>query len=93
VVVNDPTHLHGPLGLARAPNGDLISAQGDAVNPDPAQPSEIVEFTAAGAFVAEFSVDPASGSAFGLALDSSSDPIRFAAVDDGQNVLDIWNVK
>jgi hypothetical protein len=92
VVVNDPTHLHGPLGLARAINGDLISAQGDAVNPDPAQPSEIVEFTAEGAFVAEFSIDPSPGSAFGLALDSSSIPVRFAAVDDGQNVLDIWNV-
>jgi hypothetical protein len=91
VVVSDPVHLHGPLGLARARSGDLISAQGDAVNPDPMQPSEIVEFNANGAFVTQFSIDSTPGSAFGLAL--SADDSRFAAVDDGQNVLDIWNVR
>jgi hypothetical protein len=37
--------LRGPLALALAPNGDLITANGDAVNGDPTQPSEIVEFT------------------------------------------------
>jgi DNA-binding beta-propeller fold protein YncE len=93
VVVNDQTHLHGPLGLVRALNGDLVSAQGDAVNPDPNHPSEIVEFTARGRFVAEFSIDSAPGSAFGLALQESGDAFRFAAVDDGLNVLDIWNVQ
>jgi len=41
-VVTDTTHLHGPLGLVRAASGDLISAQGDAVDPDPNQPSEKV---------------------------------------------------
>lgn len=92
LVVSDAVHLHGPLGLALAPNGDLISAQGDAVNFDPNQPSEIVEFTAKGAFVSEFSIDPASGSAFGLALAVTGDHFRFAAVDDGLNVLDIWDV-
>jgi hypothetical protein len=94
IVVNDPVHLHGPLGLARAKNGDLISAQGDAVNPDPNQPSEIVEFTAAGCFVTQFSVDPSSGAAFGLALKQHGDDFRFAAVDDatGVNVLKIWDV-
>jgi len=92
LVVSDAVHLHGPLGLALAPNGDLISAQGDAVNPDPNQPSEIVEFTSRGAFISEFSIDPAAGSAFGLALDVKGEEIRFAAVDDGLNVLDIWDV-
>jgi hypothetical protein len=91
--VSDPVHLHGPLGLARAENGDLISAQGDAVNPDPNQPSEIVEFTKEGRFVAQFSIDSAPGSAFGLALEEHRDHFRFAAVDDGLNVLDIWDVK
>ena len=93
VVVNDATHLHGPLGLAQAPNGDLISAQGDAVNPDPNQPSEIVEFTRNGKFVTQFSIDSAPGSAFGLALTPSRSGLRFAAVDDGQNVLDEWVTK
>lgn len=92
IVVKDNVHLHGPLGLVRAPNGDLISAQGDAVNPDPNQPSEIVEFTAGGKFVSEFSIDPAAGSAFGLALTRIGDQtFRFAAVDDGLNVLDLWD--
>ena len=94
-VVVDATHLHGPLGLVRAPNGDLISAQGDAVNPDPNQPSEIVEFTARGRFVAQFSVDPSPGSAFGLGLSKSEEGVRFAAVDDAMNVnvLDVWDVR
>jgi hypothetical protein len=92
VVVNDPTHLHGPLGLALAPNGDLVAAEGDAINPDPAHFSEISEFTPDGAFVAEFQIDPAPGSAFGLAVEPGPDGFRFAAVDDGVNALDVWVV-
>jgi hypothetical protein len=92
-VVTDQTHLHGPLGLALARNGDLISTQGDAVNPDPNQPSEIVEFNAGGKFVSQFSVDPAPGSAFGLALRPLEDGFVFATVDDTTVILDIWIVK
>jgi hypothetical protein len=66
VVFNDQSHLHGPLGLVLASNGDLISSQGDAFNlsADPAQVSEIVEFTKgkgakAGTFVSNFqSIQP-----------------------------------
>ncbi|HXH40684.1 MAG TPA: hypothetical protein VNN08_18780 [Thermoanaerobaculia bacterium] len=93
LVVSDPAHMHGPLGLARSGNGDLITSQGDAVNPDPNHPSEIVEYSAAGTFVAEFSIDSAPGSAFGLALRPTSNGFVFAAVDDGMNVLDIWVVQ
>ncbi|HEX4590230.1 MAG TPA: TIGR03118 family protein, partial [Gemmataceae bacterium] len=57
LVVQDPTHLHGPLGLVLAPNGDLIVSNGDAVNPDPKQQNEIVEFTKQGAFVGQFQLD------------------------------------
>ena len=32
VIYKDGTHLHGPLGLVLAPNGDLITSNGDAVN-------------------------------------------------------------
>ncbi len=92
-VIVDNVHLHGPLGLARAPNGDLITSQGDAVNPDAAHPSEIVEYTAAGQFVAEFSIDSAPGSAFGLAIEPAGSGFTFAAVDDGANTLDIWVVQ
>lgn len=94
-VVTDQTHLHGPLALALAANGDLISAQGDAVNGDPAQPSEIVEFTKNGKFVEQISVDPSQGGAFGLALQQrrdDPDDFRFAAVDDNVPTLDVWNL-
>ena len=67
---SDP-HLHGPLGLILAPNGDLIVSNGDAVSPDSAQPSELVEFTPQGHFVAEFSVDANAGGAFGIAATPS----------------------
>jgi hypothetical protein len=94
VVVNDPAHLHGPLGLALAPNGDLVSAQGDAVNPnpDPNGQSLLLEFTTAGAFVPpQFSVEPTTaGAAFGLAVEPTATGFRFAAVDDAVNTLDLW---
>jgi hypothetical protein len=93
VVVDDAAHLHGPLGLALAPNGDLVTAEGDAINPDPAHFSEITEFTPAGAFVAQFQIDPAVGSAFGLAVEPVLGGVAFAAVDDGENVLGEWIVR
>jgi hypothetical protein len=74
-------------------NGDLISTQGDAVNPNPKQPSEVVEFTDAGNFVAQLSVDPTTGSAFGIAMRQLEDGFVFATVDDTTAVLDIWVVK
>ena len=61
VVYQDNAHLRGPLGLVLAPNGDLITANGDAVNADPTQPSELVEFTPRGKFVGQFSIDPIPG--------------------------------
>jgi hypothetical protein len=84
--------MHGPLGLARAENGDLITSRGDVINPDPSHVSEIVEYTAKGQFVAQFPVDPNAGAAFGLALRSTEDGFIFAAVDDFLNVLDVWIV-
>lgn len=95
VVVNDASHLHGPLGLVLADNGDLISTQGDAVNTDAAQPSEVAEFTPEGQFVAEISVDPGTGGAFGIALQERKGGFILATVDDNgaPPFLDIWIVK
>jgi uncharacterized protein (TIGR03118 family) len=90
VVYQDNAHLRGPLGLALAPNGDLITANGDAVNPDPNQTSELVEFTPGGQFVGQFSIDPAAGGAFGLAATDVGGILRLAAVDDNTNSLDVW---
>ncbi len=94
LVYQDNAHLHGPLGLVLAPNGDLITANGDAVNPDPNQPSEIVEFTRSGHFVGQIPVNPGPDAAFGVALQFAGpdSQVRFAAVDDNTNTVHVWNI-
>jgi hypothetical protein len=61
VIYQDQTHLHGALAMAAAPGGDLLVSNNDAINGDPNQPSEIVEFTISGHFVKQLSMDPAQG--------------------------------
>jgi hypothetical protein len=93
LVFRDQAHLRGPLGLVLAHNGDLITANGDAINGNPNQPSELVEFTKSGHFVAQYSVDlGGQGGAFGIALHSWDGNRRFAAVDDVVNTLKIWTL-
>jgi hypothetical protein len=93
LVYQDSAHLRGPLGLVLAPNGHLITTNGDAVNGNPAQPSEMVEFTKSGQFVAQYSVDlGGQGGAFGLAFQIEGDKLRLAAVDDVVNTLEIWTL-
>jgi hypothetical protein len=49
------------------------------------------EFTTAGQFVCQFSIDVNNGGAFGVALQAiGSLAFRIAAVDDDQNVLRTW---
>jgi len=93
VIYNDPKYLHGPLGMIMAPNGHLVVANNDSINPDPNQPSEIVEFTITGEFVKEISVDPAFGGSFGLAVMTTGDISKFAAVDDNVPDLLIWTLQ
>jgi DNA-binding beta-propeller fold protein YncE len=91
LLVQDFTHLHGPLDLAILPNGHLVVANSDGSNVDPNQPSELVEYTATGGFVAQMSVDPNNGGAFGLAVNNLGwGTIRLGAVDDNANQLKIW---
>jgi sugar lactone lactonase YvrE len=96
LVYRDDVHLHGPLGLALAPNGDLITANGDAptVNPPgPGQQNKLVEFTPSGQFIGQFMLDPGGpGAAFGLAVTSSHGEIRLAAVNDNTNMLEDWDI-
>jgi hypothetical protein len=42
LVTSDATHLNGPLGLALAPNGNLITANGDAFNPKSTVPPNLL---------------------------------------------------
>jgi len=92
VVFTDP-HLRGPLALVFAPNGHLLTANGDAVNADPTHPSEIVEFTKEGKFVREFNVDAGQGGAFGIATAHARvNGFNFAAVDDVANDVSVYSL-
>jgi hypothetical protein len=93
LIYTDSKHLHGPLGMAMAPNGDLLVANNDSINSDPNQPSEIVEFTIGGKFVKQISMDPAHGGSFGLAVSTMGNTAKFAAVDDATNLFLIWTRK
>jgi hypothetical protein len=88
IIYQDPQHLHGPLAMTMSPNGHLLVSNNDAINSDPNQPSEIVEFTTNGEFVKEVAVDIAQGGAFGLATQVTGfNQAQLAAVDDNQNIL------
>lgn len=86
-------HLLGPLALRFAPNGNLLTANGDAVNGDPLHPSEIVEFTKWGQFVREYNVDSGQGGAFGIdTIPGDSDRFNYAVVDDVTNTLSVYQL-
>jgi len=77
-------HLNGPLGLALAPNGDVLSVN--------AADGLVVETTPAGAQVANRTLDatgipPGAGTLFGLAVTADRTGVYF--VDDGDNTLKI----
>jgi hypothetical protein len=93
LIYKDSKHLHGALGLAMAPNGHLLVTNNDAINPDPAQPSELVEFTIEGKFVKQISLDPSPGGSFGLAVETMGTTAKLAAVDDSVNLFLIWTLK
>ncbi|MEA3120295.1 MAG: hypothetical protein QOI13_3565 [Paraburkholderia sp.] len=89
----DNAHLRGPIAMALGPNGHLFVANGDAVNADAKHPSEIVEFTPQGRFVAELSIDPAPAAAFGIAFTQPEHEfVRFAAVNDNTNTVTVWTL-
>jgi hypothetical protein len=96
LIYKDPTHLHGALAMAMAPNGHLLVTNNDSptINPDPNQPSELVEFTVDGDFVKEISLDPGPGGSFGLAVENlGNGTAKLAAVDDSVNLFLIWTLK
>ena len=89
-VVFSNEHLRGPLSLRFAPNGNLLAANGDAVNADVLHPSEMLEFTTSGQFVREFDVDASQGGAFGMDVTRNEhDGVDFAVIDDVTNNLSV----
>jgi hypothetical protein len=91
-VSQDPAHLRGPIGLALAPNGDLLTTNDDAVNVDPSQPSELIEFTPTGQFVGELSLDPALGAAFQIVVQSTRHTVTIASLNDDLGTVDFRTI-
>jgi hypothetical protein len=92
LVYQDQAHLRGPIGLALAPNGHLLTTNDDAVNVDPNQRSELIEFTPDGQFVGERSLDPALGAAVQIVVQSTRKTATIASLDDDLSRLDIWTI-
>jgi sugar lactone lactonase YvrE len=92
LVYQDQTHLRGPIGLALAPNGDLLTTDDDAVNSNPNQPSELIEFTPTGQFIGELSLDPAAGAAFQLVVQSSRHSVTIATLNDDLDTVDFRTI-
>lgn len=88
LIYSDPAHLRGPIGLALAPNGDLLTTNDDAVNGNPGFPSELIEFTTTGQFVGQLSLDPAQGAAFGFLVESHGKTVTIASLNDDTSTLD-----
>jgi hypothetical protein len=81
-VVSTGGHLNGPLGLAIAPNGDILSTNGGDGN--------LVETSPGGAQVAVQQADTTGiggGTLFGLAVVPGVPAIYF--VNDGNNTLNL----
>jgi hypothetical protein len=92
ILFSDQTHLHGPLGLALAPNGDLLIANGDVTNADPNQPSEIVEITQKGQFVGQFSTFAQEAAPFGIGVGVSGSVVTVGVVNDDNNTINVYHV-
>ena len=76
--VSQGASLNAPLGLTRAPNGDLLAANGGDGN--------LVEVTPSGMQVATKTVEPGgAGTLFGLTIVPGGNGVYF--VDDGTNQL------
>jgi NHL repeat len=73
------TPLNAPLGMTLAPNGDILTANGNDGN--------IVETTPGGTPVATVAADPNAGALFGLTLTPDRSGVYY--VDDGTNTLNV----
>jgi len=90
LIYKDNAHLHGPLGLMVAPDGNFVTANADpTAHNDPAQPSELVEFTLGGKFVRQYSIDPNQGAAFAILNVRTLLANQFSYVDDFSSTITI----
>ena len=91
LIVND-ANLRGPLGLAFAPNGDLLTANGDISNTDPNNTSDIVEYTPSGQFVNQFSISASAGAAFGIDVVTNKYAVVLYVTNDADNTLELFRL-
>ena len=80
IIFKDP-HLRGPLALVFAPNGNLITSNGDAVNPIKSAERDRGVYEDR-QIVAQFNVDAAPDGAFGVGIASADADLRLVVVDD-----------
>ena len=72
--------LNGPLGLATAPDGSLLAANGGDGN--------LVDVSPSGAQLGEKTISPGgAGALFGLAVSGNGKSLYF--VDDSENLLNV----
>ncbi len=90
-LTTDTSRLHGPAGIALAPNGTLLVTNNDTANVDPAQPSELVQFSTAGQYLGEQSISGELGAAGGVAIRANSrHELTVAVANDATNSLDLY---
>jgi hypothetical protein len=92
VIYSDSTHLHGPTGLKLLANSHLLTSNDDGINENPADPSELVEFTRSGVFVTQYSVDPTPGGAFGIDSRSHGHHVLLTYDDDNTDTASILSL-
>ena len=91
LIYSDPAHFFGPIGLDLAPNGDLLVTNDDAVNTQDegtSQTSALTEFTPAGVFVGQLSLDPAMVAAFGFLVATHDHTVTIESLNDDTNTVD-----
>ena len=88
----DPSHFHGPAGVAVTPSGTLLITNNDTNHADPSQPSELVQYSPDGQFLAQQSISNQLGGAGGIAVRASSrHDLTVAVANDTTNSLDIYH--
>jgi len=90
-LIQDPAHLHGPVGLATGPQDTLVVSNNDQVNPDPAQPSTIVLYTRGGQYLGEQSLNATPGALSGISLEPAGGrTFTLAAADAATDTVDLY---
>jgi len=79
--VTEGGDIDDPLGMTLAPNGAILTANGEN--------AKLVETTPAGAEAASFSTEDGPGGLFGLAITANQKGVVF--VNDNENVLELLN--